>query len=294
MKKIVILISGRGSNMAALIAASRAGQLGAAEIAAVLANRSDAEGLKIAADAGIATAVVEHRAYPDRVAFDAALAQAIEVHAPDLVVLAGFMRILTPAFVERFSGRLLNIHPSLLPAFPGVHTHAQALAAGVRVHGCTVHFVTPELDHGPIVIQSAVPVFDSDDESTLAERVLAREHLIYAQAVRWFVEDRLVIEGMRVRLIGGAQTDGSLRAPSWCDMADIKAGDTVQLLGLPDWLIHDLPVEEQEEMKSFVGGITKITEIDTYGYFWVSFPGHCFCVLREFIKRSPDSQAGQA
>ncbi|MDR1647173.1 MAG: phosphoribosylglycinamide formyltransferase [Zoogloeaceae bacterium] len=214
MKKIVILISGRGSNMAALIEASRTGQLGAAEIVAVLANRPDARGLKIAADAGIATEVVDHRAYPDRVTFDAALAQVIEAHAPDLVVLAGFMRILTPAFVERFSGRMLNIHPSLLPAFPGVNTHAQALAAGVRIHGCTVHFVTPELDHGPVVIQAAIPVFDDDDESTLAERVLAQEHVIYAQAVRCFVEERLVIEGMQVRLVGSLQADDGLQASS--------------------------------------------------------------------------------
>ncbi|MDR2165173.1 MAG: phosphoribosylglycinamide formyltransferase [Zoogloeaceae bacterium] len=213
MKKIVILISGRGSNMEALIAAARRGDLANAEIAAVLSNRPGARGLETAAAAGIVTAVIDHEAYPDRAAFDAALAAAVDAHAPDLVVLAGFMRILTATFVNRFAGRLLNIHPSLLPAFPGVNTHARALAAGVRLHGCTVHFVTPALDHGPIIIQAAVPVLDGDDEAVLAERVLAQEHAIYPLAVRWCVEGRLAIEGQQVRLAGSTQANGFLRSP---------------------------------------------------------------------------------
>lgn len=213
MKKIVILISGRGSNMEALLAAARHGHLPGAKIVAVLSNRPEAKGLAIAAAAGVATAVVDHTAYPDRAAFDAALAAAIDAHQPDLVVLAGFMRILTESFVRHFAGRLLNIHPSLLPAFPGVQTHARALKEGVRLHGCTVHFVTADVDHGPIVLQAAVPVLDDDDEATLAERVLVQEHVIYPQAVRWFVEGRLMLDGARVRLNGGGQADGFLRSP---------------------------------------------------------------------------------
>lgn len=201
MKNIVILVSGRGSNMEAMLAAQAAGRL-PARIAAVVSNRPDAVGLETAARAGIATAVVDHKSYPrtdeGREAFDAALAAVIDGYAPDLVVLAGFMRILTPGFVAHYDGRLLNIHPSLLPSFPGLHTHQRALEAGVRIHGCTVHFVTAELDHGPIVIQAAVPVLIGDDEPTLAARVLAEEHRVYPQAVRWFVEDRLRVEGGRV------------------------------------------------------------------------------------------------
>ena len=187
MKKIVILISGRGSNMEAIIRA----QIPGAEVSAVIANRPDAEGLAFAVDQGIVTQVVDHKAYPSREAFDAALADAIDAHRPDLVVLAGFMRVLTDAFVTRYAGRLFNIHPSLLPSFPGLHTHRKALEAGVRVHGATVHFVTPTLDCGPVVIQAAVPVLPGDDEAALARRVLEQEHRIYPQAVRWFVEDRL-------------------------------------------------------------------------------------------------------
>ncbi len=187
MKKIVILISGRGSNMEAIVRA----QIPGAAIAAVIANRPDAGGLEFAASHRIPTFVVDHKAYPSRDAFDAALADAIDAHAPDLVVLAGFMRVLTDAFVVRYSGRLLNIHPSLLPSFPGLATHRKALEAGVRVHGATVHFVTPALDCGPIVIQAAVPVLPGDDEARLAARVLAQEHRIYPQAVRWFVDGRL-------------------------------------------------------------------------------------------------------
>lgn len=206
MKKIVILISGRGSNMEALLKAQAAGEL-PVDIAAVISNRPDAKGLATAEAAGIATRVVDHKAYAGREAFDAALAECIDAFAPDLVVLAGFMRILTEGFVSHYEGRLLNIHPSLLPAFPGLHTHQKAIDEGVRVHGCTVHFVTPALDHGPVVIQAVVPVLDEDSEDTLAARVLAQEHKVYPQAVRWFAEGRLRLEGKRVRL--STPVDGS-------------------------------------------------------------------------------------
>lgn len=194
MKKIVILISGRGSNMQAIVDA----QIPGAQIAAVIANKADASGLVWAAARGIATAVVSHKNYDSRESFDAALAACIDGYAPDLVVLAGFMRILTADFVNHYSGRLLNIHPSLLPAFIGLHTHERALSEGVKVHGCTVHFVTADLDHGPIIIQATVPVLDTDTEEQLSARVLAQEHRVYPQAVRWFVEDRLVLNQGRV------------------------------------------------------------------------------------------------
>ncbi|MGA0115669.1 MAG: phosphoribosylglycinamide formyltransferase, partial [Burkholderiales bacterium] len=159
-----------------------------AQVCAVISNEPAAQGLRSAQQKGVATAVVDHRAYAQRADFDAALAQEIDRHRPDIVVLAGFMRVLTEGFVNRYRARMINIHPSLLPAFPGLHTHRQALAAGVRVHGCTVHFVTPQLDHGPIIIQAAVPVLQDDSEETLAARVLAEEHRIYPQAVRWLCE----------------------------------------------------------------------------------------------------------
>ena len=212
MKQIVILISGRGSNMEALIRARDQGQL-PANIAAVISNRPDAAGLATAAAAGIATSILDHRSFADRDRFDAALAETIDRHAPDLVILAGFMRILGEAFVRRYEGRLLNIHPSLLPAFPGLHTHRRALEEGVRIHGCTVHFVTPALDHGPVVIQAAVPVLDGDDEASLAARVLVQEHRIFPRAVRWFVEDRLSLLSGRVFVAGGQQGGASLTAP---------------------------------------------------------------------------------
>ncbi|WP_231408803.1 phosphoribosylglycinamide formyltransferase [Ralstonia solanacearum] len=203
MKNIVILISGRGSNMEAIVRACQAeGWPG--HIAAVISNRPDAAGLRFAASHGIATAVVDHKAFPDRDSFDAALAEAIDGFAPDLVVLAGFMRILTPGFVQRYAGRLLNIHPSLLPCFPGLHTHEQALAMGVKVHGATVHFVTAELDHGPIVLQAAIEVRAGDTPDSLAARLLEREHVIYPRAVRWFVEGRLHVERGVVRVSPGA------------------------------------------------------------------------------------------
>lgn len=171
-----------------------------AQVAAVIANRPDAAGLAFAASHGIATAVVDHRQFPDRERFDAALAREIDSFAPDLVVLAGFMRVLTAGFVDHYAGRMLNVHPSLLPSFPGLKTHQQALDAGVRLHGASVHFVTSQLDHGPIVVQSAVPVLAGDTPAMLAERVLATEHIIYPRAVRWFVEGRLALDGLRVTL----------------------------------------------------------------------------------------------
>ncbi|MCW5621038.1 MAG: phosphoribosylglycinamide formyltransferase [Burkholderiales bacterium] len=197
MKRIVILISGRGSNMQALIEADLP-----CRIAAVIANDAGAGGLAIAAAAGITTLVVDHRRHAAREDFDHALAEAIDAFTPDLVVLAGFMRILTPWFVQRYAQRLINVHPSLLPAFPGVHTHRRALAEGVRVHGCTVHFVTTELDHGPIIVQAAVPVMSDDSEESLAARVLRQEHRILPLAVRWFIEGRLEVRGQHVVLQG--------------------------------------------------------------------------------------------
>ncbi len=201
-KRIVILISGRGSNMRSVVDAC-AGERWPAQVVAVISNRPDAAGLDHAAQRGIATAVVDHMTFATRDAFDAALMHAIDAHAPDLVVLAGFMRILGTAFVRRYEGRLLNVHPSLLPAFAGLHTHRRAIEAGCKVAGATVHFVTPELDHGPIVIQAAVPVLPGDDEDTLAARVLDKEHVIYPRAVRWFVEGRLQIERGIVTLRDG-------------------------------------------------------------------------------------------
>ncbi|ARL36555.1 phosphoribosylglycinamide formyltransferase [Burkholderia pseudomallei] len=196
MKKLVILISGRGSNMEAIVrACAREGW--PAEVAAVISNRPGAAGLEFAASHGIATAVVDHRTFDGRDSFDAALAAEIDRFAPDLVVLAGFMRILTPAFVAKYEGRMLNIHPSLLPSFKGIHTHQQALDAGVALHGASVHFVIPELDSGAIVAQAAVPVVAGDDADALAARVLAAEHTLYPRAVRWFVEGKLRLDAGR-------------------------------------------------------------------------------------------------
>ena len=197
MKTIVILISGRGSNMQAIVEAGLP-----VRVAAVISNVADAAGLDFARSRGIPTAVVNHRDYPSREEFDAELAATLDRYAPDLVVLAGFMRILSDGFVRRYEGRLINIHPSLLPAYPGLHTHRRALEEGVKVHGCTVHFVTPRLDHGPIMVQAAVPVLPGDTEETLAARVLRQEHRIYPLALRWFAEDRLVIENGIVRVTG--------------------------------------------------------------------------------------------
>jgi phosphoribosylglycinamide formyltransferase-1 len=197
MKRIVILISGRGSNMQAIVQAA-AQQQWPAKIAAVISNRPDATGLKFASNADIPTAVIDHRLYADRAAFDTALSELIDTFSPDLVVLAGFLRILTAGFVLHYQGRMLNIHPSLLPSFPGLATHRQALEAGVSVHGATVHFVTPDLDHGPIVAQATVPVLENDTESILALRVLEQEHVIYPLAIRSFLDGHLRLENGQV------------------------------------------------------------------------------------------------
>lgn len=199
MKNIVILISGRGSNMEAVVNAARNEQW-PARIAAVISNKADAGGLEFAKQHGIPTAVVPNKAYATREEFDAALQEVIDGFAPDLVVLAGFMRILTAGFVAHYAGRLLNIHPSLLPLFPGLHTHQQALDAGMATHGATVHFVTAQLDHGPIVAQAAIDVVPGDTPATLAARLLVEEHKLYPRAIRLFVEDRLTIEGDAVKI----------------------------------------------------------------------------------------------
>jgi phosphoribosylglycinamide formyltransferase-1 len=195
VKNIVILISGRGTNMEAIAGAGLP-----AKVAAVISNRADAAGLKFAAESGIAAEVVDERKFSSRGAFDTALEAAIERHAPDLLALAGFMRVLGGDFVRHYSGRMVNIHPSLLPAFPGLHTHRRALQEGVKLHGCTVHFVTPQVDHGPIIVQAAVPVRAGDTEATLAARVLRQEHRVYPLAIRWFVEGRLAVENGIVRV----------------------------------------------------------------------------------------------
>jgi len=210
MKKIVILISGRGSNLQALLEAHLP-----CSIAAVISNRADAEGLGIAKALGIPVAAVDNRNYADRESFDAALAKSIDAFVPDIVALAGFMRILSPGFVARYHGRLVNIHPSLLPAYRGLNTHAWALHDGVKIHGCTVHFVTPDLDHGPIIIQAAVPVLCDDTEQTLAARVLNEEHRIYPQAISWLCQDRIKLsdEG-RVIFLYRIQSGFTLVSPS--------------------------------------------------------------------------------
>ncbi len=190
MKNIVILISGRGSNMEAIVRAFKR-EKWSARLCAVISNRADAAGLAFAEKEGIPTRVVPHKDYPDRDSYDAALQKAIDEYRPDLVVLAGFMRILTDGFVNHYTGRMINIHPSLLPSFRGLHTHRQAIEAGVRVHGATVHFVTPELDGGPIIAQAVVPVLPGDDENSLADRVLEQEHRLYPRVIGWFVEGKL-------------------------------------------------------------------------------------------------------
>lgn len=212
MKSIVILISGRGSNMESLLNAVADGSL-PVQVAAVIANRPDAKGLEIAAAQEVETCVIDHTRFDSRESFDATMIKTIDSYSPDLVVLAGFMRILTDDFVRRYEGRLLNIHPSLLPSFPGLHTHRRALAEGVRVHGCTVHFVTPQLDHGPVVVQAAVPVLNGDDEATLAARVLAQEHQIYPMAVRWFAEERLRLVDGHVVFQSEQEPEGALISP---------------------------------------------------------------------------------
>ncbi|MDC7712987.1 phosphoribosylglycinamide formyltransferase [Vogesella sp. LYT5W] len=209
MKNIVILISGRGSNMQAIVDADIPG----ARIAAVIANRPDAAGLAWAAARGIATVGLDHKQFASREAFDESLAAEIDAFQPDLVVLAGFMRILTPAFTARYEGRMLNIHPSLLPSFPGLHTHQRAIDMGCKVAGCTVHFVTAELDHGPIVAQAVVPVLDDDTETTLAARVLQQEHRLYPEAVRRFAAGELQIRNGRIGGVDAAAAGLALQVP---------------------------------------------------------------------------------
>jgi len=208
MKTCVILISGRGSNMLSLLDALKPG-----ECLAVISNRPEAAGLELASARGIPVVAVDHRGFGSREEFDAALADQIDRLKPDMVLLAGFMRILTEGFVRRYEGRLLNIHPSLLPSFPGVHTHRQALAAGVRIHGATVHFVTPALDGGPIIAQAAVAVNAGDDESTLSGRVLSEEHVLYPRVARWFLDGRLTLVDGRAVVDGEAPVAGVLHAP---------------------------------------------------------------------------------
>jgi len=211
--RVTVLVSGRGSNLGALLAAEREGALGGA-ITTVISNRASIGALDIAAAHGVPGVVVPHADYSERDAFDSALMEAIDASLPDLVVLAGFMRILGPDMVSRFEGRMLNIHPSLLPSYPGLDTHRRALADGVRIHGCTVHFVTAALDHGPIVAQGAVAVHDGDDEASLAARVLAVEHRLLPAAVRAFCDGRLVIDGSRVRVKSERVPSTALLVPS--------------------------------------------------------------------------------
>ncbi|MCW5666628.1 MAG: phosphoribosylglycinamide formyltransferase [Piscinibacter sp.] len=198
MKNIVALISGRGSNMEAIVQACAAERWNA-RVAAVVSNRPDAAGLAFARERGIATVVVEHTRFASRESFDAELMRAIDAHAPDVLALAGFMRILTPGFVEHYRGRMVNVHPSLLPAFTGLDTHRRAIEAGCKVAGATVHFVVNEVDHGPIIAQAVVPVLPGDTPETLSARVLAREHQLYPRALRWLVDDLLEVDGRQVR-----------------------------------------------------------------------------------------------
>ena len=211
--KVAVLISGRGSNLEALLRACAAPDF-PAEIKLVISNRADAGGLAYAKRAGIATAIIPHRDYPDRPTFDAAITKAIEQAGIELVCLAGFMRLLTPGFVDHWRNRLINIHPSLLPSFPGLDTHARALAEGVRFVGCTVHFVRAEMDHGPIIVQAAVPVLAGDDEHTLAARVLQAEHRAYPLALRLIGEGRVSVADERVAIAGTDRQAATLLNPS--------------------------------------------------------------------------------
>ncbi|SEP48420.1 phosphoribosylglycinamide formyltransferase-1 [Rhodospirillales bacterium URHD0017] len=210
--KIGVLISGRGSNMAALIAAAKAADY-PAEVAVVVSNVAGAPGLKIAQDAGIATAVIPHKGFPDRETFDRAVSAELEKRGVGLVALAGFMRIQSPWFPTHWKDRIINIHPSLLPSFPGLRVQQQALDAGARVSGCTVHFVTPDLDAGPIIAQAAVPVLPDDTADTLAARILRQEHRLYPMVVRWFAEGRLSVAGSRVAVAGVPPTATLLFSP---------------------------------------------------------------------------------
>jgi phosphoribosylglycinamide formyltransferase-1 len=216
MKSVVCLISGRGSNLEALLRAARDESWEAdagIRVAAVVSNQGEAAGLQVARAFGVPAHVLPHAAYPTREAFDSALAELVDRHQPALVVLAGFMRVLTTGFVARYRGRLLNIHPSLLPAFPGLNTHRRALEAGVRLHGATVHFVSEQLDGGPIVAQAAVPVCPGDTEEALAARVLQQEHALLPRCVRWILQGRVRLEGDRVIAEGVAPQELLVMAP---------------------------------------------------------------------------------
>ena len=212
LMRITVLVSGRGSNLGALIAASRTPAFKGA-VTHVISNKAGAGGLSIAHNHAIATSLVDSTTFPDRAAFNDALSAAVDASEPDLVVLAGFMRVLPDEFVQRHAGRLINIHPSLLPLYPGLATHRRALADGVRVHGCTVHFVNADVDTGPIIAQAAVPVRSDDDEASLAARVLAEEHRLLPAVVRWFCAGRLALVDGRVRL-DVEETGGALCVPS--------------------------------------------------------------------------------
>lgn len=218
MQNIVVLISGRGSNLGAIAQACRQ-QHWPARIAAVIGGRAAGQGLALASADGLATQRLAHQDFASREAYEAELAERIDAHNPDWVVLAGFMRILTPPFVARYLGRMVNIHPSLLPSFPGLETHRRALAAGVKIHGATVHFVTPGLDDGPIIAQAAVPVRPDDDETTLAARVLTAEHRLYPMVVRWLVEGRARLLGNQVQWLPSA--DGASLASGPADDAQL-------------------------------------------------------------------------
>jgi len=215
LPRITVLISGRGSNLGSLLRAMADGTLGGA-VTTVISNRADAGGLDLARARDIPVAVVDHRQFPTRDAFDVALAEVVDASRPDLIVLAGFMRVLTDTFVKYFHGRLINIHPSLLPSYPGLHTHRRALADGVKIHGCTVHFVTPTVDAGPIIAQSAVAVGPDDNEATLAARVLRAEHALLPAVVRWYCAGRLVVANGHVSVKDAATADaaGILRVPA--------------------------------------------------------------------------------
>lgn len=210
--RVAVLISGRGSNMAALLKATQAPEF-PAEIVCVVSNKASAAGLETARAAGVPTAVISHRDYADRESFDAALDAALRDHGAEMICLAGFMRLLTTGFIERWHDRILNIHPSLLPAFRGLDTHRRAIEAGCKLHGCTVHIVRPELDEGPVIAQAAVPVLDDDDPDRLAARVLEQEHRLYPAALRWFAEGRVEIRGMRVRIAGESHAAGVMTNP---------------------------------------------------------------------------------
>ncbi len=204
--RLVVLISGRGSNLQAILDQAASGEL-AVEIAAVISNRPGVHGLERARRAGVPALELDHKNFADRPEFESALIERIDRHQPDLVILAGFMRVLTAGFTEHYRGRLLNIHPSLLPKFRGLHTHERAIAAGETEHGASIHFVTAELDGGPVIAQARVPVLPDDDPDTLAARVLEQEHRLYPQAIRWFAEGRLRLDGERVLFDGKSQVD---------------------------------------------------------------------------------------